>query len=138
MNIRLQILHILSNDEESRNDDSRLTCVLWKTFYPDLISFKENIYFVSLAHIINDLPKMDTISRDRRTIQNTLGLFPPTKTSVAKARKLKQADFEEYHRNNFNYTQAKVILEVYEGVKNKKQKEIQEVLQKITNQLKNK
>lgn len=134
MNIRLQIAHILSNDEESRNDDTRLSCVLWSTFYPDHV-VNNTVSFKSLVEV---LPKMDTISRDRRTIQNTLGLFPPTKMSVAKARKLKQADFEEYHRNNFNYTQAKVILEVYEGVKNKKQKEIQEVLQKITNQLKNK
>ena len=127
MNLRLQILHILANDEESRNDDSRLTCVLWSTFFPSKVS---NLS-VTFKDIIEVLPKMDSISRDRRTIQNTLGLFPPTKLSVAKARKMKRADFEEYHRNNFNYTQSKVILETYEGVKNKKSREIKELLERI-------
>lgn len=133
MNLRLQILHILANDEESRNDDTRLAWTLWKSFYP--------------AHVVNDavsyksmmetLPKMDSINRDRRTVQNTLGLFPPTKLAVAKLRKMKRAQFENNHRNNFTFTQAKVILEVYEGVKHKKATEIKGVLENIIRQLKN-
>jgi len=132
MNLRTQIVYILAHDEESRNDDTRLAWTLWKSFYPSNV-VNDTVSFRSMMEV---LPKMDSINRDRRTVQNTLGLFPPTKMSVATSRKMKRAQFEENHKNNFNYTQAKVILKVYEGVKNKKATEIKAVLDRIIKQLK--
>lgn len=73
---------------------------------------------VSLKDIINVLPKMDTISRARRIIQNTLGLYPPTSLAVAKGRKMKEEDWREAMRIEVTPAEAKKMLDIL--LKNKK------------------
>jgi hypothetical protein len=114
MTLSHQVLHILAEDPLSRDDDSRLSCVLWKTFYPNLCENDK----VSFQAIVNDLPKMDTISRARRIIQNTLGLYPPTSLNVAKGRKMKEEEWREAMRIEVTPAEAKKMLDIL--LKNKK------------------
>lgn len=103
-----QALHILAEDPLSRDDDSRLSCVLWKTFYPTLCENDK----VSFQAIVNELPKIETIGRARRIIQNTLGLYPPTVLSVAKARKMKEEDWRQAMTIKVTPNEAKKMLEI--------------------------
>ena len=132
MTIHHQVLHILAEDPESRNDDNRLVCVLWKTYHPEMCVEDK----VSMKDIVLNLPKAETIGRSRRIIQNTLGLFVPTKESVAKGRKMAQAEWEEAMRHTFNATQAKAILDVFLEAKGKTVSEVGELVERIKKQLK--
>jgi len=125
MTLSHQVLHILAEDPLSRDDDSRLSCVLWKTFYPQCVkkvTTEKPVEYhqegVSLYDILNVLPKMDTISRARRIIQNTLGLYPPTSLAVAKGRKMKEEDWREAMRIEVTPAEAKKMLDIL--LKNKK------------------
>ncbi len=115
MTLSHQVLHILAEDPLSRDDDSRLSCVLWKTFYPTICENDK----VSFHSIVNDLPKVETIGRARRIIQNTLGLYPPTSLNVAKARKMKEEDWREAMTINVTPNEARKMLDIL--LKNKKQ-----------------
>lgn len=132
MTIHHQVLHILAEDPESRNDDNRLVCVLWKTYHPEMCVEDK----VSMKDIVLNLPKAETIGRSRRMIQNTLGIFVPTSKTVAQGRKMAQGDWEEAMRHNFNGTQAKAILDVFLEAKGKTANEVKDIVERIKKQLK--
>lgn len=115
MTLSHQVLHILAEDPLSRDDDSRLSCVLWKTFYPTICEGDK----VSFHSIVNELPKVETIGRARRIIQNTLGIYPPTSLNVAKARKMKEEDWREAMTIDVTPSEARKMLDTL--LKNKKQ-----------------
>lgn len=131
MNIQSQVLHILEQDKESRNDDNRLVCVLWNTFHPEKV--KDGM--VALKDIIQELPKAETIGRARRMIQNDLGLYVPTSQAVAKGRKMAQDEWEEAMRHDFTPSQAKAILQIFMEAKGKSSKELKLLVDQIRTQL---
>lgn len=72
--LKEQVRDILINVPEARNCDKRLAVELWKKFYG-----------VDLE-IIMDLPAVPGMKRIRADFQNDKKLYPPTRSSVAKAR----------------------------------------------------
>lgn len=131
-----QIMHVLAEDPLSRDDDSRLTVVLWKNFYPTrivnpILGEGKPVDYVSLQDIVLNLPKIESIGRSRRIIQNTLGLYPPTRAEIARARKMKMEAYNEAYMHNFTPTQAKLILDTFLGAKGKDKKGLKELLDNL-------
>ena len=85
--LKKQCLYIMENHIEARNCDKILTARIWSKFYPDYLvdgCIKVNAIF--------ELPFPPSITRARRKIQNTEGLFLPTK-NVHKRRTKEQANW---------------------------------------------
>lgn len=61
---------------------------------------------------MENLPAVDSITRVRRILQNTLGIYPPTLLSVAKGRKMKEEFWRESMRVEVSYTDAKKMLDI--------------------------
>jgi len=84
--LRAQIGYVLSHDPLARDSDVRLAHQIWETFSPDLVEGE----WVRLKDMYR-LPRQNTISRTRATIQNEYRLFLPS-VAVAKRRRLIQDD----------------------------------------------
>ena len=61
-----QIRQVLAIDDQSRNDDKRLTQVVWYKFYRQYITDFHGTLYVSL-NSIKELPSQDNIKRIRAT-----------------------------------------------------------------------
>lgn len=69
-NLKQKILWILSEDEQSRNSDIRLTQMIWYKFYNSkIINLDDGTKAVRLRDLF-DLPREDNIKRVRAKIQN--------------------------------------------------------------------
>jgi hypothetical protein len=112
-----EVLYVLACDEESRNDDSRLICVLWNFYYPSKTLKTPQGDAVLMKDILTTLPKFSSVERARRLIQNTLALYPPTKKSIAKKRRLKEELWRESLTRKVSHSDAKKILDIYLKIK---------------------
>jgi len=108
-----EVLFTLANDPESRNDDSRLICVLWNHYYPSKTLKTDQGDGVLFRDIVRSLPKFSSVERARRVIQNNLALFPPTDKKIAKKRKLNEELWRESLTRNVSYADAQKILDIY-------------------------
>jgi hypothetical protein len=94
-NLKQKILWILSEDEQSRNSDIRLTQMIWYKFYNSkIINLDDGTKAVRLRDLF-DLPREDNIKRVRAKIQNEEGKFLPTSAEVRKQRKIKEWKWRE-------------------------------------------
>ena len=83
-----RVMRLLSDNEEGRNNDTRLLFDYWKAFD----GHKEGHVMVEVFH----LTAPETIVRVRRHIQNDLGFFPPTDPEVSKARGIRACAFKDW------------------------------------------
>lgn len=90
-----QVITVLKTDERSRNDDIRLTQVLWYLFYKSRLIHQNNEYLVRIDDLFT-LPREDHISRIRRKIQNDRGEYLPTDPAVRKKRSISTEDWQKY------------------------------------------
>jgi hypothetical protein len=88
-----QILEILEECEQARNDDMVLATTLWIKFYEDSFAVIDDIYYVKLRDMRKKLPREDHISRIRRKIQNDRKLFLPTSEEVRRLRRISEDDW---------------------------------------------
>ena len=92
--VKEKVLHWLEKDEETRNSDNLLILTIWVSnpYYADYTL--EELATPTLSSLLDDA---ESITRARRHIQNTLGLFPPTRPSVAVRRRIKQETMRQYY-----------------------------------------
>lgn len=86
---------VLAKDEGSRNDDIRLTQVVWYTYHRPLIHMVNGEPYVSLQNM-SKLPREDGIKRVRAHIQNDLHEFVPTDKKVAEKRGMNEVEWRNY------------------------------------------
>ena len=91
--LRKKILHCLKKYTETRNNDTTLTIKVWKEFNPEHFGRDGESMKVTALH---ELPKMATISRCRRKIQNEEHKYLPTKKEVAMRRGIQQTMWERW------------------------------------------
>ncbi len=134
------VLRLLESNERCRNDDQYLVCKVWMVNHPQKFhflhmlpdgKFDESRPSVELKYIVDIFENMETISRVRRDIQNTLGLFPPTSWHVAKGRRIKEDIWRENMTNNFTKAQATAIMEIYIRAKQATKKNLVEIKKRI-------
>lgn len=101
MNLKEQVIKILTDHPTARNSDIWLTCKLWATYYPSKIhrELGNGPQFVYLKDII-DLPREDNIKRIRAIIQNQEGTLLPTSLEVAMKRNINEQVWREYIKHN--------------------------------------
>ena len=78
--IKDNVKQLLSEDERCRNDDIYLILKYWQTY--DSLQVDLSIF--------DQLTHTETIRRDRASIQNDDGLYPPTDPDVRKKREEKK------------------------------------------------
>jgi hypothetical protein len=125
------ILGIMSQYPKARDDDMYLILHVWMALHPSKIFQYEERQCVKLKDIHELFESPESIRRTRQKIQNDLGLFPPTSYQVMKARRMKEENWREAMRNNFNLEQSTAILEIYTRVKGKNKKSIKQIKQEI-------
>lgn len=95
-NLKEKILWILSEDEQSRNSDIRLTQMIWYKFHNSkLVKLDDGTQAVRLRDLF-DLPREDNIKRLRAKIQNEEHKFLPTTMEVRKKRKINERIWHDY------------------------------------------
>lgn len=95
-NLKEKILWVLSEDEQSRNSDIRLTQMIWYRFHNDkIIKLDDGTAVVRLKDLF-DLPREDNIKRVRAKIQNEENKFLPTSIEVRKQRKINERLWHDY------------------------------------------
>ena len=72
----------LAADVESRNDDLRLTQVVWWRYHRECVKLIDGVHYVAVRDLHN-LPREDNIKRVRAKIQNVEHKYLPTKPEVA-------------------------------------------------------
>ncbi len=77
-----RVKFILERHPEARNDDLYLIILYWR-YFDELGRY---IRFVPYE-IIRKATRPETIRRTRQYVQNTLGLYPPTRESVIRKRR---------------------------------------------------
>lgn len=129
------VINLLDANERCRNDDQYLICKVWLALYPTRFIHTEiggeKLITVPLIHIANDFTSFESIRRTRQKIQNDLGLYPPTKMSVAKARRIKEEVWRENCSNNFTKEQNMAIMEIYMRAKNATGRNLAEIKQRV-------
>ena len=80
--VESRVLFILERYPEARNDDLYLIILYWRLFD----ELGRYIRFVPYE-VIKKATRPETIRRTRQYIQNTLGLYPPTRESVIRRRR---------------------------------------------------
>lgn len=108
-----EVLTILANIPQARDDDRYLTVCLWKQFTPHHVSNFDNRDYVSMKAIVENLPHSDSIERARRVIQNDLGIYPPTTLRIAKKRRMREEDWREERRHKITHQEAQEMLNIY-------------------------
>ncbi len=77
---------VLAQDEESRNDDVRLTVMIWFKYHrSSMMKGTDDLWYVAVKKL-KDLPREDNVKRVRAKIQNVEHQFLPTRPEVAKKR----------------------------------------------------
>jgi hypothetical protein len=138
INKLIYVVHdILAEDEEARNSDARLICLVWLNLHAGHIHSVEvkgeprPKQCVTLKDIVSVLESPETIRRTRQKIQNDLGLYPPTLLKVIKGRRFKEEEIRESVRNNFTKEQTKAILEIYMLAKNKSKVDVGKIKREV-------
>lgn len=98
-NLKYQILYCLQKYPESRNSDTKLTNLVWMSFYRKHIINVGNedhpVYAVRLAELY-ELPTQDDIKRIRAKIQNIKHKFLPTEWKIAQQRKWNEEEYRKF------------------------------------------
>jgi len=81
-----RVLYILEHYPEARNDDLYLWLIYVRLFSPELSKYISYIPY----EVLKKAPKFETIRRVRQHIQNTLGLYPPTREEVMRRRRIRE------------------------------------------------
>ena len=84
---------VLADDEESRNDDKRLT---FKVMSQILTGDKRAVFLTLRMCDLRRLPAFSAIARCRAKIQNRDHKYLPTKVEVRKKRKINEQDWRTY------------------------------------------
>ena len=95
LTLEKKIRHVLEIDEESRNNDIRLTMLVWWKYHNDSVKMIDGNPYISM-HDLNKLPREDGIKRIRAKIQNDLHQFVPTRREVAEKRGMNESEWREY------------------------------------------
>lgn len=91
-----KILWILSEDEQSRNSDIRLTQMIWYKFHNSkIVELDDGTKAIRLRDLF-DLPREDNIKRIRAKIQNDEHKFLPTTPEIRKQRKINEQIWHSY------------------------------------------
>jgi len=94
--LKKQVEEVLKEDEQSRNSDLRLMCMVWKTYYEKFVrTDDEGCQYVRMRDMA-DVPREDHISRARRKIQEE-GQYLPTSPQVRKRRKILEEECRAYY-----------------------------------------
>lgn len=88
--LKNQVAAILEHDPSTRSDDNALVVKVWRTFYPQYLSF--DTMWVSLDKI-RDLPSYDNVTRYRRMLAP---LYPPTPEVNAHRHRLQKEKRKEF------------------------------------------
>lgn len=86
---------ILAKDDQSRNDDIRLTQVYWWTYHRSIMLTVDGRPVVPLMKL-HELPSQDGIKRVRAKIQNEQHLYLPTRKDVAIKRLGSETEWRKY------------------------------------------
>lgn len=133
------VINLLAENPKCRDNDQYLVCKVWLRNHPKHFTYKTGEDgipdmrepIVELRRIVDFFESTETITRARREIQNTLGLYPPTSLAVAKARRIKYETWRENLSNNFTKEQAKAIMEIYIRAKDATKKNLVEIKRQI-------
>lgn len=90
-----KVRSVLAEDKESRNDDIRLTQLIWWKYCQNLIRMIDDKPYINMLNLHN-LPREDHIKRIRAKIQNDEKQYLPTNPAVAKKRGWKEDEWREY------------------------------------------
>ena len=97
-----RVRYILKEHPDARDSDTMLTIKLWMIFKSHFLFHRMGKTCVNLTDI-RHLPNVDSISRCRRRIQNTEGLYKGSK-KIQKERR----SYQEDYRSNFSTRQVSV------------------------------
>ena len=95
LTLEKKVRAILQQDEESRNDDIRLTQLVWWNYHRDAIQMIDKVPYVNMR-MLHKLPREDGIKRVRAHIQNDLHELVPTRREVAEKRGMNEIEWRNY------------------------------------------
>jgi len=84
--VKERVEYLLKKYPETRNDDRYLILLYLRYFTP----LSKYINYVPYE-VLKQCPSFESIRRVRQYIQNTLGLYPPTKPTAVKRRRVEKA-----------------------------------------------
>lgn len=93
--IEKKVRAILAKDEQSRNDDIRLTQMYWWNYHRDVMQMVDGKPYVALEDL-HKLTSQDGIKRVRAKIQNDLKEYLPTNKAVAIKRGMSEVEWRQY------------------------------------------
>ena len=80
--LKKMVRYCLMTHPATRNCDIRLTKTLWKTYYPETLSWIRGKWYLSYDNM-DKLPRESAIVRIRANFQNKLKIYIPTDKEVA-------------------------------------------------------
>lgn len=92
--LRAKVAYVLNHFPTARDSNVTLSHLVLQTFYPEYID-GDRVYLKDMYR----LPRAETITRTRATIQNTYGLFQP------------RDEIARYRRGHRDATQRKLIAD---------------------------
>lgn len=96
LTLEKKVRAVMTMDEESRNDDIRLTKIVWWKYH-SLKLFKHSDGELSVRlKDLQTLPREDGIKRVRAHIQNDLHELVPTNKKVAEKRGMQEVEWRQY------------------------------------------
>lgn len=91
--LALQVVKILEENEKARNNDGTMVAYYIKKYHPSRVSYDPaNNPYVTLNNL-QHLTSFESLTRARRIVQKSHGLYPPTDPKVAKARGIKELNY---------------------------------------------
>ena len=93
--IEERVVWLMKWDDHNRNCDTCLIFSYWNRFSPVMT----RILF-SVESERHKLTAIESITRARRIIQNTLELWPPTDPDVIKKRRIREEAIKEWNRRH--------------------------------------
>lgn len=109
------VTEVLADNPKARDNDQYMICKVWHAMHREKFFGINKKTAVFVSSIVDVFEKSESITRARRTVQNTLGLFPPTKLSIALHRRIAEEKWREMCKHNFSKTHALKIAKTYEN-----------------------
>jgi hypothetical protein len=94
------VIEVLQHDEESRNDDKRLTFKVLARLLPG--DDKRRKIELKMTQL-RKLPAFATITRVRAFVQNELGKYLPTKAEVREKRRISEEAWHDWTTGTRNF-----------------------------------
>ena len=86
----------LSECEDCRNSDIKLTNWIWVNYFSEFITKDENGQYAVRLMDIYELPSQDSVKRIRAKFQNEKHLYLPNSEEVRKQRKISEEQWRIY------------------------------------------